>query len=390
MDKKDWFPTPEGTPQGGVISPLLANIALHGMENCVKDFAETLKLYTPKGNQISKINRRNSISLIRYADDFVIFHEDLTVVQRCKEIISEWLLDIGLELKPSKTRLAHTLNEYEGEKAGFDFLGWTTRQFRVGKYRNGRNTIKEALGFTTIIKPSKKSIKRHYEKIAETIDKHKAVSQVALINHLNPIIRGWCNYHRTVSSKEIFSGIDNLIFWKLWKWGVRRHNNKGKIWVKDKYWKTIGKDNWVFATREGDNPYKLLKHSQIKVDTKYVKVKGEKSPYDGNLIYWSARMGKHPEMPNTKAEMLKKQKGKCTLCGLHFKEGDLLEIDHIIPKSKGGKNEFKNYQLLHRHCHDIKTTKDPKKTPTLREFDKAFEEGLWVWKDDMPTMVETY
>jgi RNA-directed DNA polymerase len=154
MDKFDWFPTSEGTPQGGVISPLLANIALHGMENCIKNFLETVKMYTPKGNRINRGDKRNSISLIRYADDFVILHEDLTIVQRCKEIISEWLLDIGLELKPSKTRLAHTLNEYEGEKAGFDFLGWTIRQFKTGKYRSGKNTHKEVLGFATIIKPS--------------------------------------------------------------------------------------------------------------------------------------------------------------------------------------------------------------------------------------------
>ncbi len=104
MTKDELFPTNEGTPQGGVISPLLANIALHGMEERVKQYAETLKGY--------KRDNRYALSLIRYADDFVIIHEDLNVVQKCQEIIADWLSDMGLELKPSKTKLTHTLNEY--------------------------------------------------------------------------------------------------------------------------------------------------------------------------------------------------------------------------------------------------------------------------------------
>jgi RNA-directed DNA polymerase len=146
MDNNEWFPTSEGTPQGGVISPLLANIALHGMENRIKQYLESLK--TPG---LSRINRRKSVSLIRYADDFVILHEDITVVQGCQRIISDWLKDIGLELKPSKTRLAHTLNRVENEKPGFDFLGFNIRQFFVGKYHSGQNTKGDLLGFKTII-----------------------------------------------------------------------------------------------------------------------------------------------------------------------------------------------------------------------------------------------
>ena len=115
MDNMQYLQTSEGTPQGGVISPLLANIALHGMEERIKQYAETLKG--------EKRENRKSLSLIRYADDFVILHENITVVQRCKEIIFEWLQGMGLELKPSKTRLAHTLNQCEQEKPCFDFLG---------------------------------------------------------------------------------------------------------------------------------------------------------------------------------------------------------------------------------------------------------------------------
>ena len=107
---------------------------------------------------------------------------------------------------------------------------------------------------------------------------------------------------------------------------------------------------------------RLLRHSNTPIrhsgKDAYVKVKGEASPYDGNLIYWSARMGKHPETSKKVATLLKKQKGKCTHCGLLFKDEDVLEVDHIIPKSEGGKDEYKNLQLLHRHCHDVKTVND--------------------------------
>jgi RNA-directed DNA polymerase len=343
------FPTSEGTPQGGVISPLLANIALHGMEERIKQVAETLP-----GN---KRDNRNALSLIRYADDFVILHEDLTVVQRCKEIISEWLNGMGLELKPSKTRLAHTLHEYEGQDAGFNFLGFNIRQYPAGKYNTGYIKGKP-LGFKTIIKPSKEKIKIHYDRIAEVIDQHKAAPQAALITRLNPIVRGWVNYYRTVISKEIFSGLGDKVYKKLKSWAKRRHPHKSGEWVAKKYWQTIGGDNWVFATRQkGENPLRLIKHRATEI-VRHVKVKGEASPYDGNLVYWSTRMGEHPEVSTTVATFLKEQKGKCVHCKLHFTEESVMEVDHIIPKSKGGKNEYKNYQLLHRHCHDKKTARD--------------------------------
>jgi RNA-directed DNA polymerase len=190
MDNMQYFDTSEGTPQGGVISPLLANIALHGMEERIKEYAENLP--TKRGK--NKLDNYRSLNLIRYADDFVILHEDITVVQRCKEIISEWLQGMGLELKPSKTRLAHTLIRHEQENPGFDFLGFKIQQFPAGKYHSKQ-------GFKTIITPSKQKQKVHYDQIASVIEAHKAAPQAALISHLNPIIRGWANYYATVVSK---------------------------------------------------------------------------------------------------------------------------------------------------------------------------------------------
>jgi RNA-directed DNA polymerase len=352
MDGGQLFPTSEGTPQGGVISPLLANIALHGMEERIKELAKTLdmKKSTGKG-QISWQSKCKSLTLIRYADDFVILHKDIAVVQRCREIISEWLKNMGLELKPSKTRLTHTLNEYESEKPGFNFLGFNIRQWKVSKYDSKQ-------GFKTIITPSKEKQKIHYDRIVSIIDDHKAAPQMALISRLNPVITGWSNYYSTVVSKVIFSDLDNLMYRKLKTWAQYRHPKKSGGWVSKKYWQTIGGNNWVFATRqEGKNPMRLRSHTETKIIL-HVKVKGDASPYDGNLIYWSTRMGAHPEMTVRMATLLKSQQGKCTHCGMYFREEDVLEIDHITPKSLGGKDNYKNLQILHRHCHDEKTTED--------------------------------
>ncbi|NEP00514.1 MAG: group II intron reverse transcriptase/maturase [Symploca sp. SIO2E9] len=319
-------PRTTGTPQGGVISPLLANIALHGMEKRIAQFAESLTG--------SKRDNKQALSLIRYADDFVILHKDQTVVQRCKEIICEWLADMGLELKPSKTKITHTFD-------GFDFLGFTIKQYKVGKYQAKQ-------GFKTIITPSKKSVKVHYERLAEVIESHKGAPQKALISQLNPMIRGWANYHSTACSSETFSDLGNLLWNKLQRWGYRRHPNKSKIWVNKKYWGSYQGSNWTFQ----DGTMRLLKHVETPI-TRHVKVKDTASPFDGNLIYWSSRMGKHPEMPAQKAKLLKCQKGKCAHCGLIFRDGDILEVHHIQPCSKGGSHKLENLELLHMHCHDV-------------------------------------
>ena len=338
LDQGEIFPTKVGTPQGGVISPLLANIALHGMEERVKQFV---------GNSI---NQRREISLIRYADDFVIMHKDIEVILACQKIIAEWLGDIGLELKPSKTKLTHTLNEYNGN-IGFEFLGFHIQQHKVGIYRSAKSTKGIPLGFKTLITPSKPKVKAHLAKIEEVIDTHSHSPQYALIKRLNPIIRGWSNYYSTVVSKETFSRLDSNTYDKLRAWAKRR--GKGSI-NKDKYWRTVGDRNWCFSTEEG---LELTQHQATPI-IRHVKVKGSSTPYDGDWIYWSSRRGEYPETPTRVATLLKTQKGKCTHCGLYFTPTDIVEVDHIQPRSLGGKDEYKNLQLLHKHCHDTKTEND--------------------------------
>ncbi|MBG0745549.1 group II intron reverse transcriptase/maturase [Planktothrix agardhii 1806] len=345
-DGKELFPTNEGTPQGGIISPLLANIALHGMEERVKQYAETLK----GGKRLN----RTALSLIRYADDFVIMHEDLSVVKKCQEIIADWLGDMGLELKPSKTKLTHTLNEIDGN-VGFEFLGFHIQQYKVGNYLSAKNPYGKILGFNTLITPSKAKIKTHLAKIAEVIDAHKTAPQAALISRLNPIIRGWSNYYSTVVSKETFSKVDHLTYNKLRAWA--RNRGKGNI-NKDKYWRTVGDRNWCFSTEDG---IELTTHNSTPI-IRHTKVKGEASPFNGDWIYWSKRRGEYPETPSRVSKLIKRQKGICPECGLYFSSTDIVEVDHIKPKSLGGKDTYNNLQLLHKHCHDTKTAKDGSST----------------------------
>jgi RNA-directed DNA polymerase len=352
-DGKELFPTNDGTPQGGVISPLLANIALHGMEERVKQYAETLKG--------SKRDNRNALSLIRYADDFVIIHEDLNVVKKCQEIIVDWLSDMGLELKPNKTKLTHTLNEIEGN-VGFEFLGFHIQQYKAGNYRCANSTKGIPLGFKTIITPSKAKIKTHLVKIADIIDTHKTAPQAALISRLNPIIKGWSNYYSTVVSKETFSKVDALTYDKLRAWA--RTRGKGSI-NKDKYWRTVGDRNWCFSTEDG---LELFTHASTPI-VRHIKVKGEASPFNGNWIYWSKRRGEYPETPTRVSKLIKKQKGICPHCGLYFSSTDIVEVDHIKPTSIGGKDTYDNLQLLHKHCHDTKTANDGSLTKTVENYD---------------------
>jgi RNA-directed DNA polymerase len=345
MDGPELFPTTEGTPQGGVLSPLLANVALHGLET-------VLMRAFPWEYQ----GQSWKPTVVRYADDFVVLHPERRAVERAQQIASAWLADMGLELKPTKTRIAHTLRDEQG-RPGFDFLGFHVRQYSVGKTHaarsGGKNRATVRLGFKTIIKPSKESQRRHLQALAEIIDSHKAAPQAALIHRLNPVIRGWANYFSTRCSAAVFSKMAHLLYCKLHRWAVRRHHKKSWDWVARKYWHT-NQGKWTFATPTGVT---LYGHQQTHI-RRHVKVQGARSPYDGDWSYWATRFGKHPELPTRVATLLKRQRGACAWCGLYFKVDDLPEVDHIIPTSRGGDDAYRNWQLLHRHCHDQKTATD--------------------------------
>jgi RNA-directed DNA polymerase len=348
MDQGQWFATSVGTPQGGVISPLLANIALHGME-------ERIKQAFPRWNA-QMGGHCQSPHLIRYADDWVVLHADLTVVQQCQQMLSEWLAQMGLRLHPSKTRITHILHPHEGE-VGFDFLGFTVRQFPAGKYHTGHNVYGTPLGFKTLIQPSSASIKRHQEKLKQIIQRHQAATQSQLIAALNPVIIGWSNYFSTVVSSKAYQRLDNWLYLQLNNWASHRHPHKSQRWIANKYWLIDRGEGWTFAavTPNGIQRLAVHKHTAIK---RHIKVQGNRSTFDADWLYWSTRMGRHPQVNGRVASLLKRQQGKCASCHLFFKDRDLLEIDHRVPRAQGGKDELNNLQLLHRHCHDVKSARE--------------------------------
>lgn len=334
LDNNCFAETNSGTPQGGVISPLLANIALHGLEEHITSEWKKLR------GKITNPNYQNPAKVIRYADDFVILHPEKRVIENLKEAVIIWAKEeTGLELKESKTKIVTT-------SEGFNFLGCNFRQYKVGKYRAVKNKGRN-LGHNPVIKPMKEKVKLHLQKIAKVIEKHQNNPQWMLIKELNPIIRGWCNYYSGISAKETFSYCDYKVWEKLGSWARKR--GKGSI-NKDKYWR----DGWTFKT---EDEFKLAKHAETPI-IRHIKVQDTRSPFDGDWTYWGQRLSNYVELSSTKQTLLKKQKGKCTHCGLHFHPEDITEVDHRIPKKEKGKNALSNYDLLHKHCHDEKTAND--------------------------------
>jgi RNA-directed DNA polymerase len=326
MEEQVFRPTESGTPQGGTISPLLANIALHGMEEAIQ------KAFT---------HREGKPHVVRYADDFLVFHKTQQGVEKAKRVVEGWLQKMELMLKPSKTRITHS-------REGFDFLGCTIQQYPVGKNHSGKQSNGDLLGFKTIIKPSKEAIARHLQEIAERCKQLRAVSQERLIKVLNPIIGGWSNYYRTVVSKEIFADCDHQVYELTQRWAKHKHANKGVQWRQAKYWGTETGEQSTFQTSEGT---KLRKHSDTPI-RRHTKVQGTASPYDGKRLYWTQRLKNHPMTRETLGRLLQKQNGKCKWCGLTFTGEDRIEIDHTQPRSQGGSNRLDNKAALHLHCHD--------------------------------------
>ena len=281
----------------------------------------------------------------------MILHEEREVIEQCRGIATQWLGEIGLELNEKKTRVTHTLEVTEGE-AGFEFLGFRIRQYPAGKYNSDRNGQGQPIGCVTRIEPSPKAIKRHTEKLRETIKRHIAKKESELIETLNPIIVGWSNYYRYVVCHIAFSKLGTVLFAMLYAWAKRRHPKKSKGWIVRKYWHVLG--GWKFQAPSG---VRLRRHGETHYQC-YVKVAGARSPYDGDWLYWSTRLGYHPKVPPRVAKLLKRQKGRCRVCGQWFREGDVMEVDLLIPRSRGGTFGLHNLQLLHDHCRYLKMVEE--------------------------------
>jgi RNA-directed DNA polymerase len=352
MDGEQLFPTEEGVMQGSPLSPLLANIALHGLETAIVESFPRQRGFSPP-------------SVVRYADDFVVLHSDKQVIEQCADVAREWLKPLGLELKASKTRIAHTLEKVDGQ-AGFDFLGFNIRQYKVGRTKSGKNAQGKSLGFKTLIKPSPKAIGKHVDSMRKVIASHKTTRQEHLIFALNRVIRGWTNYYSTVVSKLTFARVGETLFQMLWAWAKHRHPKKGKKWSFRRYWRKNGERGTAFQPLAGQP--QLYQHASTSI-RKHVKVQAKRSPYDGDWLYWSARRGRSPDVSTRVAKLLKKQGGRCVECGLYFRDGEPMEVDYINPQARIGREAYYNLMLVHRSCQKQREAEfsRPAGTPDKRQ-----------------------
>jgi RNA-directed DNA polymerase len=329
IEKDILKPTEAGAPQGGPASPVLANLTLDGIEKRLRE----------KYPKASNLSSRGKVNIVRYCDDFIITGVTKDLLENeVKPLVEGFLRERGLELSQEKTRITHIEN-------GFDFLGQHIRRYKDGKI---------------IIKPSKKSVSAILDNAREIIRRNAQATAGNLIRQLNPIIKGWANYHRHVCSKQTFSKVSHAIHQALWKWAKRRHPDKSLRWIKDKYFTTVGGDNWVFhgtvESKEGaPQAVYLLKASKVAIK-RHIKIKGEANPYDPAWEeYFERRLDVKMEATLKGRRQLltlyKEQNGICPICRQEITEITEWHRHHIIWRSNGGKDTTENLMLLHPECH---------------------------------------
>jgi RNA-directed DNA polymerase len=319
LEQQRYHPTEAGTPQGGIISPVLANMTLDGLEKRLRN-----KFTVVSG---AKVN------LIRYADDFVITGRTKEILEKeVKPLVEDFLKERGLELSQEKTQITHIEN-------GFDFLGQNVRKYD-GKL---------------LIKPSRKNVKAFLEKVRTIIKDNKTTKAGVLIGLLNPVIRGWAQYHQHIASKRTFARVDHEILHSLPRWAKRRHPNKPMQWIKKKYFKTIDGNHWVFFGEDNEKEMILLRASRFPVQ-RYVKVRAEANPFDPAWeLYFEKRLGiKMVDNLKGKHQLLqlwKEQQGICPVCKQKITKLTGWHSHHIVWRSLGGSNSQENLVILHPNCH---------------------------------------
>jgi RNA-directed DNA polymerase len=330
LEKHVLFATTEGTPQGGIISPVLANRTLDGLE----------RLLANRFGATRRQRRENKVHLVRYADDFIITGTSQVLLHcEVQPLVEQFLKERGLELSHEKTRITHV-------EDGFDFLGQTIRRHRNGK---------------VIIKPSKRNVKTFLAKIQETIDNSGSMTAGDMIWRLNQQIKGWTMYHRFVVSKRTFAAVDNRIFWSLRRWCRKRHHHKSWKWIKKKYFQQVGNNNWVFSgvirnSKGKGRPIQLMQAAKVKV-FRWQKIRSDANPYDPawepyleerECWKWTHTLAKRGRIDY----LWKEQGGKCVVCGQRLREeAEPWHVHHRVWRCRGGGDTYDNLELLHANCH---------------------------------------
>ena len=327
VETRKLFPTDEGAPQGGTISPTLMNMTLDGLERLLQERLPTRQ----------KVNGRthfNKLNFVRYADDFIITGESPEFLRdKVLPIVKEFLTERGLQLSEEKTVITHI-------EDGFDFLGKNIRKY------NGK----------LLIKPSTTSVKSFLEKVRSIIKGNKSTKQETLIRKLNPVIRGWVNNQRYVVSSKVFSRVDYEIYKCLWQWAKRRHKKKSHKWIAQKYWHHIGSRQWTFSvpyenqSTEGEPLYCKLEYATDTKIIRFKKIVAEANPFDECWTdYFEEREGEKLLNSTKGREKLltiwRRQHRRCPVCG------DLITSETGFKvHTPAGKNSQKI--MVHKECHE--------------------------------------
>ncbi len=333
MDKHVFHETTEGTPQGGIASPALANMALDGLERLLKEKYPSRPLK-------SLGNKNPSVNFIRYADDFIVTGRSKDLLEKeVKPLIEQFLRERGLELSPTKTVITHV-------ETGFDFLGQNVRRYPDGKRR---------------IKPSKKNVKTFLDGIRRTIKAALGSTAADLIRQLNPKIVGWANYHRHTMNKSTFARVDNEIFSSLWRWARRRHPRKAARWCKQKYFAQHGGHDWSFFGEVLDEAGQrrniwLLRASSTPIK-RHTKIQGDANPYDPAYeTYFEKREEVHMRESFRGTRVLRflwyEQRGLCPVCNIRITRVTGWRLHYCVSRTMGGSTSAENCLLLHPECHD--------------------------------------
>jgi RNA-directed DNA polymerase len=346
VERGVWHATESGTGQGAVVSPLLANIALHGLESALGIVRN------------ARGHIKGPRAVIRYADDFVVCCETKDDAIRVLAILTDWLAERGLTLSEDKTRIVH-LTE------GFDFLGFTVRRYKAPRTRTGSKLL---------ITPSADSVKRLRTRLRAEWQALAGQPIGALVKRLNPLIRGWANYFRISVATQTFSRLDHWMVTRELRYVQRKHPRKSHAWHKARYWAKHNRskgDTWVFGDKQTGAYLLLFRWFKIE---RHILVRGTASPDDPRLRgYWDRRAAARAKDLRPSLQKITKDQGYvCSVCGETLFKDEEIQTHHLEPRSQGGRDSDTNLTLTHLYCHqqihsgETEPTGHPTHEPTRR------------------------